>query len=130
MLGLTQIFLILAIYTVIVFIFIWIETRRMRRNLDEKEIEMRRRLYEVTILRELGERIGYSLNVQKIVDVVTSSLRKLLEYSAVSYLILDDEGKLVFHAILEQSVSRQFISDIKKRLIDELKQVSDIDFDL
>jgi two-component system, NtrC family, sensor histidine kinase KinB len=112
-----QIYLILAIYTVIVFIFVWIENARMRRNLKSKEHEMQRRMYEVAILKELGERIGYSLNVQKIVDVVTSSLRKLLSYSTVSYLILGEEGKVIFHCIVEESVNRKFIDDVENQMI-------------
>ncbi len=112
-----QLFTILAIYTVIVFVFVWIENVRMRKNLLGKEHEMQRRMYEVSILKELGERIGYSLNVQKIVDVVTSSLRKLLDYSTVSYLILGDEGQILFHCIVEESVNKRFIDDVENKMI-------------
>ncbi|OGE74783.1 MAG: hypothetical protein A3K08_01885 [Candidatus Doudnabacteria bacterium RIFCSPLOWO2_01_41_7] len=107
----------LAIYSVIVFIFVWIENKRMRKNLLGKEHEMQRRMYEVSILKELGERIGYSLNVQKIVDVVTGSLRKLLDYSTVSYLILSDEGRIIFHCIVEESVNKKFIEDVESRML-------------
>ena len=110
----------LAIYTVIVFVFVWIENARMRKNLKGKEFEMQRRMYEVSILKELGDRIGYSLNVQKIVDVVTSSLRKLLEYSTVSYLILGEEGRVIFHCIVEESVNKNFIDDVENRMIASL----------
>ncbi len=112
-----QIFTILAIYSVIVLIFVWIENKRMRKNLEIKEHEMHRRMYEVSILKELGDRIGYSLNVQKIVDVVTSSLGKLLDYSTVGYLILSDEGRVIFHCIVEESVNKKFIEDVEKRMV-------------
>jgi signal transduction histidine kinase len=109
----TYIFGALAIYTVIVIIFIWWENRKMRDSLHVKEREMQRRMYEVSILRELGERIGYSLNVQKIVDVITGSLRKLLPYSTVSYLLVSDEGRVIFHCVVEESVNNKFIEDMK-----------------
>ena len=112
-----QLLLALAIYTVIVFIFIWVENRRMHHNLQLKEHEMQRRMYEVSILKELAERIGYSLNVQKIVDVITGSLRKLLDYSTVSYLILGDEGRIIFHCIVEESVSKKFVDEVENRMI-------------
>jgi PAS domain S-box-containing protein len=114
----------LAIYTVIVIVFIWYENKIMKRNLHIKEAEMQRRMYEVSILKELGERIGYSLNVQKIVDVITGSLRKLLPYSTVSYLLLGDEGKVIFHSILEESVNKRFIIDVKSRMIESLVALS------
>jgi signal transduction histidine kinase len=107
----------LAIYTGIVIIFIWWENHKMRQSLRQKEGEMQRRMYEVSILKELGERIGYSLNVQKIVDVITGSLRKLLPYSTVSYMLLGDEGRVIFHCVLEESVNKKFIDDVRFRMI-------------
>src|SRR3954470_15664305 len=119
-----QLFSVLAIYTVIVFIFIWLENRRMRKSLHGKEHEMQRRMYEVSILKELGDRIGYSLNVQKIVDVVTSSLRNLLNYSTVSYLILGEEGRVIFHCILEESVNKLFIEEVQEKMIKALVELT------
>jgi PAS domain S-box-containing protein len=122
-----QLFIILAIYTVIVFVFIWIENKRMHKSLLYKEHEMQRRMYEVSILKELGDRIGYSLNVQKIVDVVTSSLRKLLDYSTVSYLIMGDEGRVIFHCIVEESINKRFIDDVEGRMIASLSAMTNKD---
>lgn len=115
----------LAIYTVIVMLFIWWENRKMRKSLQHKEWEMQRRMYEVSILKELGERIGYSLNVQKIVDVITGSLRKLLPYSTVSYLLTtdDEEGRLIFHCVLEESVNKKFVEDVKSRSLIALSEL-------
>lgn len=124
-LDINQIFLMLAIYTVIVFVFIWIQNVRMRNNLHSKEREMQRRMYELSILKELGDRIGYSLNVQKIVDVITGSLSKLIDYSTVSYLLLGDEGRVIFHCIVEESVSRKFIDDIKNKMVAALSALTE-----
>jgi len=107
----------LAIYTGIVVLFIWWENRKMRKSLLQKELEMQRRMYEVSILKELGERIGYSLNVQKIVDVITGSLRRLLPYSTVAYMLLGDEGRVIFHCVLEESVNKKFIDDLRFRMV-------------
>lgn len=107
----------LAIYTGIVILFIWWENRKMRKSLLQKEAEMNRRMYEVSILKELGERIGYSLNVQKIVDVITGSLRRLLPYSTVSYMLSGDEGRIIFHCVLEESINKKFVDDLRFRMI-------------
>ncbi|MBX4205402.1 MAG: PAS domain-containing protein [Candidatus Doudnabacteria bacterium] len=113
----------LAIYTVIVFIFVGWENRKMRLNLIRKEAEMQRRMYEVAILKELGDRIGYSLNVQKIVDVITGSLRKLLPYSTVSYLLLTEESRVIFHCVMEESVNRGFVDDVRGRSTQALSEL-------
>lgn len=115
----------LAIYTVIVVIFVWWENQKMRKSLTQKEGEMQRRMYEVSILKELGERIGYSLNVQKIVDVITGSLRRLLPYSTVSYMLLGDEGRIIFHCVLEESVNKKFVDDVRFRMVGSLEALLD-----
>lgn len=87
-------------------------------NLEDREREITRRMYELSILKELGERIGYSLNTQKIADIITGSLKKLIDYSAASYMLIDpDQKKLLFKCQLEESVSREFVSTVKERML-------------
>ena len=61
----------------------------------EKDIEQKQRLYEITILKEIQDRIGYSLDVEKIIDVVATSLDSFLAYSAVSSLVIKN-NKMIF----------------------------------
>ncbi len=68
------------------------------KNLKFKEADMSKRMYELAILKELEDRIGYSLDVQQIVDVITSSLNQFIQYSVVSYMILEPE-KIIFKPI-------------------------------
>lgn len=100
-----------------VLIIFWFEYRRVRGRLFQREEQMRHRMYELSILRELGERIGYSLNVHKIVDVITGSLEKLLPYSTVAYMLSDEEGRLVFNISLAESVSKEFITEVRTRML-------------
>ncbi|HKZ34720.1 MAG TPA: ATP-binding protein [Patescibacteria group bacterium] len=93
-------------------------------SLQQEEGEMKRRIYEVSILKELGERIGYELNVQKIVDIIGGSLGELLEYSTVSSVLFTPEGKTVFHSILAEPVSRIFIQEVKQRMIESINALS------
>jgi signal transduction histidine kinase len=100
-------------------VFAYVSVRRIRRNLEDRERDAKHRLYEIAILKEIAERTGYSLNIEKILDVITGSLNQLLEYSAVSYMILKP-SKIVFRVDLERSVSSQFIKDIRTRMISSL----------
>lgn len=87
-----------------------------RKRLLAKEKELKHRLYEVTILKELGERIGYSLDLEKITDIIINSLSNLFEYSAVSSLILK-EGRIIFKCHLAQPVSQNFVAAIRGKII-------------
>lgn len=101
----------------IVLIIFWFEYRRIRFRLLRREEQMKHRMYELSILRELGERIGYSLNVRKIVDIITGSLGKLLPYSTVAYMLPNEEGRLVFNISLAESVSKEFIGEVRARML-------------
>src|SRR3989344_7863064 len=61
------------------------------------EEEIARRAYETAILKEIGDRIGYSLDATKIVEIISGSLGKLLPYSSVGHMIIDKKhDKILF----------------------------------
>ncbi|MGB2580555.1 MAG: ATP-binding protein [Minisyncoccia bacterium] len=110
---------VLVTLYLLVIIFSYLAVRRIRRGLEERDREVKRRLYELAILKEISDRTGYSLNIQKILDVIVGSLNQFIEYSAVSYMLLYP-SKVVFKVDLEQSVSNNFIRDIRRRMLDSL----------
>lgn len=48
------------------------------KQLEQKREECQRRIQELSILRELSERIGYSLGMQNIVEVYYRQLREII----------------------------------------------------
>lgn len=104
-------------------LFAWMRQRQLR----AQEARMSRQLYELRILQELGDRIGYSLNIQNIADIITGSLRQFLQYSAVASMLLQPE-KLVFKVHAEQAVSRKFIDDMRDRMLGSLSALLDRQF--
>ncbi|KKT21720.1 MAG: hypothetical protein UW05_C0004G0014 [Candidatus Giovannonibacteria bacterium GW2011_GWC2_43_8] len=90
-----------------------------RAELEDRESKMHQRMYELAILKELGDRVGYSLDVHQIVDVITGSLHQFIEYSAVSYMLIEPE-KVLFKVHLEKSVHRGFIDEVRDRMLKSL----------
>lgn len=111
-------------FVILVGAYSYWKSKKLTREIIASEIELKRRMYEISVLKEVGDRIGYSLNVQKIVDVITGSLNQLIDYSIVSYMLLEP-GKIVFKADLQAPVSRAFIDDIKMRMRDSLSALID-----
>ena len=109
------------------FIFVVNKNKKIRADLEKREEDTKRKMYEIAILKELGDRMGYSLNVQNIIDIITGSLRQFIGYSAVSYMFLEPE-KIIFKVHLEKSVSRKFIDNIKERMLGSLSALLNIDF--
>ena len=115
---------IIAACSILIGAYSYWKSKKLSRDIVASETELKSRMYELSILKELGDKTGYSLNVQKIVDVITGSLNQFIDYSTVSYMLIDP-AKIVFKADLQSSVSRQFVDDIKNRMRDSLSALLD-----
>jgi PAS domain S-box-containing protein len=98
---------------------LYLRNRKLRESSEKTKAEMNRRFYELSMLKELGERAGYSLDVENVADVIISSLHHLIPYATVSYLLLRSD-RPIFKTYVEQPVSQQFVDEIKKRMQDSV----------
>lgn len=109
----------IAVFGLVFSVYSYGRQLKAQKRLKEREHEINRRVYELAILKELSDRIGYSLNVQQIVDIITGSLHQFIKYKAVSYMLVDPE-RVVFKIHLDESVHYRFVDDIRTRMIGSL----------
>ena len=125
-----NIFVLLAIFFFAIIgvsgFFYW-KLDKLKKDVEKNEKKTNRSMYELAILKELGDRTGYSLNIQNIIDIITGSLRQFIDYSVTSYMFIEPE-KIIFKAHLEKSVSREFIDDVKSRMTRSLSAIMNKDF--
>ncbi len=129
------IFLVIVVLAAIfAVVFLFLKNKKLEedisikeKNVEAKTKEMDSRMYELAILKELGERVGYSLDVHQIIDVITGSLHQFINYSAVSYMLLEPE-KVLFKIHLEKSVHRGFIDEVRDRMLRSLSVLLDKEF--
>src|SRR3990167_2500861 len=105
-------------------VFLSKKERTAKKELLDRERNQKQRLYEIAILKEIQERIGYELDVEKIIDVITGSLKDLFSYSVSSSIVIKDE-KLIFKSHIEEEVSRAFVDQIKKGMLASLSAITD-----
>jgi signal transduction histidine kinase len=120
--------------SVIAVVLLYLRNRQLQKDLVTKEVkieergkEMDSKMYELAILKELGDRVGYSLDVHQIIDVITGSLHQFIDYSAVSYMLIEPE-KVLFKIHLEKSVHRGFINEVRDRMLKSLGALLDKEF--
>lgn len=88
---------------------------KIRKELKEQDKIQKQKIYEISILKEIQDRIGYSLDASEIIDVITGSLRHLFPYSSVSSLTIK-EDRLVLKSYVEEPVSRAFLDAVRKSM--------------
>jgi signal transduction histidine kinase len=93
-----------------------LKQRQARLDLQKRETIEKQRLYQITVLKEIQEKIGYSLDIEEIIDIITRSLKSLFPYSTASSIVIK-EDKLVFRAYVEENVSSLFINQVKKSML-------------
>ncbi len=101
--------------------------RKFMRQLElnqKKQEELTQRAYEMAVTREISDRIGYSLDATKIVEIISRSLGQLLSFSTVSNMILDkNEGKIRFECNVKDPVSPDFVKDVKTKMLAALSEM-------
>jgi signal transduction histidine kinase len=111
---------LIAISSTIIFglisLFLSIKQRQARFEIQKREESEKQRLYQITILKEIQDRIGYSLDIEKIIDVITGSLKHLFPYSTASSIVIKGNS-LVIKNYVEKSVSSSFILQVKKSML-------------
>lgn len=99
------------------YVYTSMRERKFLRSEASQSLELQQKIYQAQVLKEINERIGYSLDTNKIVDIITSSLGNLLDYDTVSYMVLEDSGKVIFKCHVENSVNHKFVEEVRGKML-------------
>src|ERR1051326_5767945 len=119
-------FIMLAV-VVSAYIYASMRERRFLQARAGQSLELQQKVYQAQVLKEINERIGYSLDTNKIVDIITSSLGNLLDYDTVSYMVLEDSGRVIFKCHVEKTVNHEFINEVKEKMLQSYGAILDKD---
>lgn len=108
-------FIILAV-VVAWYVFRSIQERKSLRSQLGQSLQLQQKVYQAQVLKEISERIGYSLDTNKVVEIITNSLGNLLLYDTVSYMVLG-ERSVVFKCHVENTVNHDFVNEVREKML-------------
>jgi signal transduction histidine kinase len=117
----------------IVFFFYIRKILHERRDLQGaavQSLELQQKVYQIQILREIGGRIGYSLDTDKITEIITNSIGSLLEYDTVAYVLFDNLEAITFRTHVHQSVNHNFLDEARTHMIQSIAAICGNELDL
>lgn len=114
---------------VVLVVYLLASLIRKNKEILKERGDSTRRIYELAILKELGERAGYSLNVEEILQIITGSLRQFIDYTAVGFVVITPE-KIKINTHVEKSVSHTFLKDMKDRMLASLSALTAKEYDV
>jgi signal transduction histidine kinase len=95
-----------------------------------QSLELQQKVYQIQILKEIGERIGYSLDTNKIIEIITDSIGSLLEYDTVSFMLFSDSDTALFKCHVHNSVNHRFLEEVRAYMIQSLTAICGQEVDL
>ncbi len=102
------------------------KNKKLESDLAKREEEVKHKMYEISILNELSDKMGYSLGVQNVIEIIKKSLPDIVDYNAVSYMMFLPE-KIIFRSYIEKPVSQKFINEVKEKMLDFISTLSKTD---
>ena len=96
----------------------------MAKKLKDHDIHLSQRAYQTTMLKELAERISTSLDARDAMEIISGSLSKVVSYSTVSYIAFEKDQKIIFKCHLEESISRAFTEEVRKKMLDAFRTLT------
>jgi len=111
----------MTVTAILAVILLLMSLRQRRTTLEiQKRADLdKQRLYQISILKQIQDKIGYSLDIEEIVDVITGSLKHLFPYSTVASILLKND-KLVLRIRVEESVNANFLAEVRKTMLASL----------
>jgi signal transduction histidine kinase len=90
--------------------------RALAKGATTRSQDLQQKMYQIQVLREINERIGYTLDSSKIIEIVTGSIGYLLQYETVSFMLFTDPKNIVFKCHVHQTVNHSFIAQVKEKM--------------
>lgn len=118
---------IISIFTTILFgglaIYFSFLEEKLKKNLLRNKQIYKQEKYQATVIQAINDKISYSLDIEKVVDVITGSIKNFFSYSTVSSLVLKN-NTLRFKMHCEESVNQAFIEHIKIDMLSSLRALT------
>lgn len=111
-------FLILLLTTV----YLYFELKNTKERHKKEHKENSRRLFELTILSELSEKIGYSLSSKDIASTIAATAEKIFQVSSVSYAIIEPDH-LDLTTVTHENIGPSYIHGVKEIILQGLYNI-------
>ncbi len=97
-------------------VYFYFELKNTREKYHKEKRDKARELFELTILSELSEKIGYSLSSRDIASTIAATVEKIFQVTSVSYAIIEtDHLELV--TTTHENVGPQYIHGVRESVL-------------
>lgn len=91
----------------------------------EREREYAQKLFELEVLKTISDKIGYSLNLEDILETIATTVENLFDLTTISYLLVKDKT-LYINTITKEPVGERYVQDVARIMTSAVYGIDDI----
>lgn len=93
-----------------------VENDRLKKSSSEEKKSQEDRVYKLSVLKEIQEKIAYTNDPEKVIDVIMAQLRNFFPYCVASSMVIKD-ARVIFKAYVNEQVSDDYVLQIEEKML-------------
>lgn len=81
------------------------------------------KIYKLSVFKEIQEKIAYTSDVEKVIDIIIATLKSFFDYSTASSIVVKNDS-LIFKAYAKEQVSNDYVKRIEKSMLSSLSSLT------
>jgi len=119
--------MVIALFATIVLglvaILLSLENDFLRKDSLEKKKAEEDRIYKLSVIKEIQEKIAYATDPGKVVDIIMISLRNFFSYSAASSMVIKD-AQVVLKVYVEENIGSEYIKKVEENMLSSFEKLA------
>ncbi len=115
--------LVLTLLSASIAVVISLRTQKTKKKLFAEEAIQKNSLYEISLFKEIQDKLGYELDREKIISVITKTLGNMFISSLCASLYQTKNG-LMLKIKIEDPVDQSFINDTKRLMVESYAKLT------
>jgi signal transduction histidine kinase len=95
----------------------WLKKDSLEARKDEED-----RVYKMSVIKDVQEKIAYTTDPEKVIDIIMISLRNFLNYSAAASMVIKD-AHIIFKIYAEENVGPDYIKKVEESMLSSFEKL-------
>jgi len=92
-----------------------------KNSIDIKKAE-EDKIYKLSVLKALQEKIAYTTDPEKVVDLIMASLRNFFAYSVASSMVIKD-AQVIFKVYVEDHIGSEYVKKVEESMLSSFEKL-------
>ena len=98
------------------------EFDKLKKGSDLQKKTHEDRIYKLSVLKEIEEKIAYTKDAEKIIDAIMSELRNFFPYTVASSMVIKD-AHIIFKSYVEEEIGSDYIKNVEEKMLSSFSKL-------